>query len=874
MSQELLYTSAPHGLKPGSRGFCTVLSTQGMPAPLANGLEALSGYRPVFPSSDSRAHLNPVVRSHVILPVAGRSWHVLSRIADYGLDYSQRTNKLAHHVVLDPGELTESGPAHLIGSSAFMRTEWDEEAKLVPPKTVKKTPAPHIGVCRAWKELTGDAGWAGVLAESFLREPERPVFLLYEPGQDLLPLIAESIALLPPERRWDVTFSTYFTGLPQGVNCTWRCLLKGSPEANQSLRFPKALRIDLTGDSIGTASGGYLVEAARDGVPARFESQKHSAQPNSPVTAVTENDIPRSNSPAATDDSNTTAATSQPPILSGNVVKPYQLADKSHNSRPPGRRTLADVDDALANRRHSLQLTLAVVFAVLLAVSVGVGLIWSRLRVTKIPDRNVAIAQDPKLSPKESVVVDRTHQESINTSIQSPVRADSKTNGAVETPRKHPDDHDSAPPAVIPPAAKPIDDNEKAVAASLPNNAAPSPELRPAATQTKGQSPDLPLQVDIALSFTKGDATQLHTMKVDADPYSQIALWSPPEMFLELKKKPIGTDSFGKYSVRERSASQLATIESKSDRLGNVALLLTPIFADPKVKRLNWCQLEIPGKPAIVIRLHKPPVSLSKLETTLLENKKKNGEYQREWLLAVKGSEGHIPAMRVERLSLMFDQVEFAFETATDNSNQQSKSEAALILSCDKLDQRLKLNLTDAAKGELKPMQFKVSTLVTPRDDGSSGDISVVLTLTGWNKSLDSLAVLYRAEVIGVVNRVNALLKAYPQVQPVISPKSNLHFENQAKILVDGIDNLIKKLEMVKTTTPEQATSATSLKVALNKEKDIANRLETDVAQLTVVKGHFSNCSIKTASLYYETVSGTDTSTAPRKIYVVTDSER
>ena len=47
---------------------------------------------------------------------------------------------------------------------------------------------------------------------------------------DPLPLLAESLALLPPDRRWTVTFSTYFNKLPPGVECQWRCVVDGSPE--------------------------------------------------------------------------------------------------------------------------------------------------------------------------------------------------------------------------------------------------------------------------------------------------------------------------------------------------------------------------------------------------------------------------------------------------------------------------------------------------------------------------------------------------------------------------------------------------------------------------------------------------------------------
>jgi hypothetical protein len=265
MSQELLYTSAPRGLKPGSRGFCTVLSTQGMPAPLATAVEGLSAYRPIFPTSDERASRNPVVYSHLKLQAAGRSWHVLSRIADYGLDYSQRANKLAHHVILDnPSERLSGGPANLLLMPGFMREEWEGEPKVVGMKPVTREPRPPSGVCQRWKEVTGDAGWAGVVAESFLRDPDRLVILLFEPGQEVLPLFAEVLSLLPPEKRWDATFSTYFTGLATGTTCNWRAMVRDSKEAHESLRFVNALRIDLTADSIGLAEGGELIAAARD----------------------------------------------------------------------------------------------------------------------------------------------------------------------------------------------------------------------------------------------------------------------------------------------------------------------------------------------------------------------------------------------------------------------------------------------------------------------------------------------------------------------------------------------------------------------------------------------------------------------------------
>lgn len=88
MSFELLYTSAPSGLKPGTRGFTTVLCTEGIPPNVVQRLETLSGYRHVFSAQDTRATENPVCYSHLRVPIAGKPTSVLSRIAAYGVDYS------------------------------------------------------------------------------------------------------------------------------------------------------------------------------------------------------------------------------------------------------------------------------------------------------------------------------------------------------------------------------------------------------------------------------------------------------------------------------------------------------------------------------------------------------------------------------------------------------------------------------------------------------------------------------------------------------------------------------------------------------------------------------------------------------------------
>jgi hypothetical protein len=124
------------------------------------------------------------------------------------------------------------------------------------------------GVCNAWAAQTGDAGWGGVLADAFVKSPAKPVCILFAPGQQVLPLLAETIALLPAALRWNVTFNTYFTSMPTSATCAWRCCLAGTPASQLGLRYAGGggIVIDLTDPSrLGRAAEGPYVAYARTG---------------------------------------------------------------------------------------------------------------------------------------------------------------------------------------------------------------------------------------------------------------------------------------------------------------------------------------------------------------------------------------------------------------------------------------------------------------------------------------------------------------------------------------------------------------------------------------------------------------------------------
>ncbi len=263
MVEEIVYTSAEKGLKQGSRGFCTVVSTAGMSLALAERLESMSGYRHAFPLHDPQASLNPVCFSHVTTRLAGKSLHVISRVADAGQDYTGRSNKLAHHLVIDNVASMPAGPARLMAEPGVIVERWDGNVRNVPPRELRCSPLPASIPLVAWQRLTGDEGWAGSVAEQLLQNPA-PVSIIFKPGTDTLTLVREVLDLIPAPQRWNVTFSTYFTRLLAGAECQLRFVLNDTPEATSLRNDARARVIDLT-SSLPAATGGTLVAMARKG---------------------------------------------------------------------------------------------------------------------------------------------------------------------------------------------------------------------------------------------------------------------------------------------------------------------------------------------------------------------------------------------------------------------------------------------------------------------------------------------------------------------------------------------------------------------------------------------------------------------------------
>ena len=263
MIQEIVYTSAPKGLRRGSHGFCTVVSSAGMDVSLAERLESMSGYRYAFPLSDPAFDQNPVNYAHVTTRLAGRTLHVLSRIAAAGQDYSGRTNKLAHHIVVDESGRHPVGPARILDHPDNMVAQWDGRVRTQPPRSLVPPVPPKTCRAETWRALSGDEGWAGSVAEQLL-SGRAAVVVIFPAGADTLALVREVLDVVPAENRWNITFSTYFTRLLAGTECQLRFVLDGTAEASTARHDARTTVVDLVAD-LPPASGGPLVQKARSG---------------------------------------------------------------------------------------------------------------------------------------------------------------------------------------------------------------------------------------------------------------------------------------------------------------------------------------------------------------------------------------------------------------------------------------------------------------------------------------------------------------------------------------------------------------------------------------------------------------------------------
>lgn len=282
MPLQLIFTSAPAGLDLGRSGFCTVARDAAVRDRLLRELERTSSYEP--PRGRS-----PAVHRHRRLTAGGDTWHVLTRIVGGGRDYSGRTNYVAHHVVLAPGETAGlpspaevlerwtgwrdawEGPPRVLGAEDGFR--WPPVVAEVRPKAVPRlsggggrggaVQAQPVLPARAWAEFAGDAGVAAALAEC--RAPLAARVVPAAGADDrVLRLYREAQALLPAALAWQVTFTTAFLAHDAPKDFCWVGGAEDLPGLGEPARWNGAA-VFRQGGVAPVPPAGLLAQLARHG---------------------------------------------------------------------------------------------------------------------------------------------------------------------------------------------------------------------------------------------------------------------------------------------------------------------------------------------------------------------------------------------------------------------------------------------------------------------------------------------------------------------------------------------------------------------------------------------------------------------------------
>ncbi len=299
---ELIYTSVRSGLKAGSSGFTFVAWTRGVPPHVLAPLENISGYKPVWMPGSPECSGNPVSFSYRKIRYGALVFRVLSRIGYAGLDYSGRTNKLAHHVLQEEGEFEDSpyGPCGYFLAEGNFYSAWDRGPELLSARCLKPPAAPESCLARTWAARKGDAGWAGAVAAKLAgiihsREVgDEAVYLEYPPElppREVLQMVAEVMVLLQPELQMRATFDTYFIQPLLGVETLLRCGLIDNPVLQTMHRLKPQNIISLTGREtlpaeltddpyVRVARGEVPPEISPDPVPAEASSAPVPSSPD------------------------------------------------------------------------------------------------------------------------------------------------------------------------------------------------------------------------------------------------------------------------------------------------------------------------------------------------------------------------------------------------------------------------------------------------------------------------------------------------------------------------------------------------------------------------------------------------------------------
>ncbi len=205
----------------GRTGFATVARNRQIPEKLAMLVERCALYE------NHTGEVKPVAYSSRSVVFFGRTYFVLTRTCDSGVDYTGRNNYLAHHLVVCEDEIKPDGPssAEVLLNWDGWKSSWNESPHYIDDTIdISSIPRiPHLVPCQTWKEVFGSAQDAAILND------KNSSVLVAKAGQEelVLRLFAESMALiLNPMKRWGVSFTTYQSEGHARFNWLWKTYIE------------------------------------------------------------------------------------------------------------------------------------------------------------------------------------------------------------------------------------------------------------------------------------------------------------------------------------------------------------------------------------------------------------------------------------------------------------------------------------------------------------------------------------------------------------------------------------------------------------------------------------------------------------------------
>jgi len=264
VAQQLIFTSVPRGFQPGASGYCTAARSEQMRTGLVQRLEQMSVY------SHRTASPNPTILAYRLVDLGGAKYRVLSRIRDAGLDFTQRSNFIAHHLAFEPGESAGgASPAEILLFWDGWKDQWegnpsplqDDKGDAIGSSVRRLSPP-----CKHWEDLTGDSGWG-----AFPWNQSGGCCWLHEKLDEfeLLHLMGESLRLKSSDKQdalWETSFTTYLGTIVEASKYQWSAWNVLDPLPTGKELGKNIIRVEsLKGDPIGNKE---LMEIARGGYPA------------------------------------------------------------------------------------------------------------------------------------------------------------------------------------------------------------------------------------------------------------------------------------------------------------------------------------------------------------------------------------------------------------------------------------------------------------------------------------------------------------------------------------------------------------------------------------------------------------------------------